>query len=152
MGKSATLPCGKKLFSEKLNASICWAITMPSFQRRRRLSLTRRTTPNTSSSFYLPTHCFANFKKLQISQQKDLASQAKPLLLGLYETNYKDKVLLPLAEVHRLLEENAQAAALYAVLAETMPDKKEEFCSQAASLQMGFSKNDAIATFQKVLI
>lgn len=95
------------------------------------------------------------FRKLQkiadLSQQKELAAQAKPLLLGLYETNYKDKVLLPLAEVHRLLEENAQAAALYVVLAETMPDKKEEILLQAASLQMGFSKNDAIATFQKVV-
>ncbi|HEY5236043.1 MAG TPA: hypothetical protein VIJ14_07690, partial [Rhabdochlamydiaceae bacterium] len=95
------------------------------------------------------------FRKLQkiadLSQQKDLAAQAKPLLLGLYETNYKDKVLLPLAEVHRLLEENAQAAALYVVLAETMPDRKEEILLQAASMQMAFSKNDAIATFQKVV-
>lgn len=95
------------------------------------------------------------FRKLQtitdLSLQKELASQAKPLLLGLYETNYKNKVLLSLAEVHRLLEENAQAAALYVVLAETMPDKKEEILLQAASLQMGFSKSDAIATFQKVV-
>ncbi len=95
------------------------------------------------------------FRKLQkiadVSQQKELASLAKPLLLGLYETTYKDKVLLPLAEVHRLLEENAQAAALYVVLAETMPDRKEEILLQAASLQMNFSKSDAIATFQKVV-
>jgi tetratricopeptide (TPR) repeat protein len=95
------------------------------------------------------------FRKLQTmsdpSSQKELASQAKPLHLGLYETNYKDKVLLPLAEVHRILEENAQAAALYLVLAEVMPDKKEEILLQAASLQMGFSKSDAILTFQKVV-
>ncbi|HUD00982.1 MAG TPA: tetratricopeptide repeat protein, partial [Rhabdochlamydiaceae bacterium] len=86
-----------------------------------------------------------------LSQQKALASQAKPLLLGLYETNYKDKVLLPLAEVHRILEENAQASSLYIILAESMPDKKEEILLQAASLQMGFSKNDAIATYQKIV-
>jgi len=95
------------------------------------------------------------FRKLQkigdLAQQKELAAQAKPLLLALYETNYKDKALLPLAEVHRILEENAQAAALYIVLAEIMPDKKEEILLQAATLQMGFSKNDAIATFQKVV-
>lgn len=95
------------------------------------------------------------FRKLQkiadLSQQKELAAQAKPLLIGLYETSYKDKVLLPLAEVHRILEENAQAAPLYLVLAETIPDKKEEILLQAASLQMGYSKNDAIATFQKVV-
>jgi tetratricopeptide (TPR) repeat protein len=95
------------------------------------------------------------FRKLQkitdLSQQKELASQAKPLLLGLYETNYKDKVLLPLAEVHRILEENAQAAALYIILAETMSDKKEQILLQAASLQIGFNKGDAIGTYQKVV-
>jgi outer membrane protein assembly factor BamD (BamD/ComL family) len=71
--------------------------------------------------------------------------------LALYETDYKDKVLFPLAEVHRILEENKEAAALYLVLAEKMADKKEEILLQAASLQMGFNKNDAIATYQKVV-
>lgn len=95
------------------------------------------------------------FRKLQkvadVTEQKELAAQSKPLLLKLYDTNYKDKALLPLAEVHRILEESAEAATLYLVLAETMPDKKEEILLQAASLQMGYSKNDAIATFQKVV-
>ena len=59
-------------------------------------------------------------------QRKKLAIQAKPLLLELYDTSsYKEKVLLPLAEVHRILEENPQAASLYAILAEKMPIKKK---------------------------
>ncbi len=95
------------------------------------------------------------FRKLQtiadLSQQKEMAVQAKPVLLGLYETSYKEKILLPLAEVHRILEENAQASAIYIILAEKIPDKKEEILLQVASLQMGFSKNEAIDTYQKIV-
>jgi len=95
------------------------------------------------------------FRKLQkvgdVSQQKELAAQSKPLLLKLYDTSYKDKVLVPLAEVHRLLEESSQAATLYLVIAETLPEKKEEILLQAASLQLHYSKSDAITTFQKVV-
>ncbi len=95
------------------------------------------------------------FRKLHASDdqalQKELANQAKPLLLGLYETNYKEKVLLPLAEVHRILEENPQAASLYMILAEKMPDKKEEILLQVAALQMAFNKNGAIETFKQIV-
>ena len=81
-------------------------------------------------------------------QRKTLATEAKPLLLKLYDTSpYKEKVLLPLAEVHRLLDENPQAASLYAILAEKMPDKKEEILVQVAVLQMTLDKNAAIETF-----
>ena len=95
------------------------------------------------------------FRKLQtigdVSQQKDLALQAKPLLLGLYETTYKDKVLLSLAEVHRILGEDAQAAVFYLALAEMMTDKKEDILLQAATLQMGVNKNEAVQTYQRIV-
>lgn len=95
------------------------------------------------------------FRKLQsiadLDQQKNLALQAKPFLLGLYETSYKEKVLLPLAEVHRILEENPQASSLYIILAEKIPDKKEEILFQAASLQLTFDKNKAIETYQQIV-
>jgi TolA-binding protein len=95
------------------------------------------------------------FRKLQSiadpSQQKELALQAKPFLLGLYETSYKEKVLLPLAEVHRILEENPQASSLYVILAEKIPDKKEEILFQIASLQLTFNKDKAIETYQQIV-
>ncbi|MGH7889881.1 MAG: tetratricopeptide repeat protein, partial [Thermodesulfobacteriota bacterium] len=95
------------------------------------------------------------FRSLRASEspekQKELALRAKPLLLDLYETNYKEKVLLPLAEIHQILEENPQASALYSILAEKMPDKKEEILFQVASLQVGFNKNGAIETYQQIV-
>jgi len=95
------------------------------------------------------------FRKLQSiadpTQQKELSLQAKPLLLGLYETGYKEKVLLPLAEVHRILEENPQASVIYTILAEKIPDKKEEILFQVASLQLTFNKDKAIETYQQIV-
>jgi tetratricopeptide (TPR) repeat protein len=96
------------------------------------------------------------YRKLHASdnhdQQKKLAAEAKPLLLELYNTSsYKEKVLLSLAEVHRTLEENPEAASLYAILAEKMPDKKEEILVQVAALQMIFDKNAAIGTFKQIV-
>jgi tetratricopeptide (TPR) repeat protein len=95
------------------------------------------------------------FRKLRTldnaKEQNALALQAKPLLLALYETNYRDKVLMQLAEIHRMLGENPQASAFYTALADKFPDKKEEILLQVATLQLDFNKNAAIETFQQVV-
>ena len=83
--------------------------------------------------------------------QKELALRAKPLLLALYKTPYQDKVLLPLAEIHRELKESKDAAPLYLMLADKMPLQKEELLLQAAALQLEFDPLLAISTFQQVV-
>lgn len=83
--------------------------------------------------------------------QKELAIQAKPYLLALFNTSYQDKVLLPLAEIHRELSEPKEASPLYLMLAEKMPLQKEELLLQAAALQMEFDPLSALGTFQQVV-
>ncbi len=85
------------------------------------------------------------------SAQLELASRAKPYLQGLYETTYKEKVILPLAEVYRELKEPKDAAPLYLMLAEKMPGQKEELLLQAASLQLEFDSLQALDSFQRVV-
>ncbi|MGD0664214.1 MAG: tetratricopeptide repeat protein [Rhabdochlamydiaceae bacterium] len=95
------------------------------------------------------------FRKMRatvgIDAQKSLALQAKPLLLALYNTTYQDKVLLPLAEIHRELKEPKEGAPLYLMLAEKMPIQKEELLLQAAALQMEFDPLQALPTFEQVV-
>jgi tetratricopeptide (TPR) repeat protein len=83
--------------------------------------------------------------------KQELALKAKPLLLELFNTSYQDKVLLPLAEVHRELKEEQEAAPLYFMLADKMPLQKEELLLQAAVLQLEFDPLIAISTFQQVV-
>ncbi|MBS0649340.1 MAG: tetratricopeptide repeat protein [Verrucomicrobia bacterium] len=102
--------------------------------------------------FLLADSLFRKLQSLEDSaHQKELALQARPFLLSLYETSYKEKVLLPLAEVHRILQENPEASSLYVLLADKMPDKKEEILLQAASLQLTFNKDKAIETYQQIV-
>ncbi len=83
--------------------------------------------------------------------QKELAALAKPYLTALFNTSYQDKVLLPLAEIHRELGEQKEGAPLYEMLADKMPLQKEELLLQAAALQLEYDPLVAIATFQKVV-
>ncbi|MGH2612704.1 MAG: tetratricopeptide repeat protein, partial [Rhabdochlamydiaceae bacterium] len=83
--------------------------------------------------------------------KKELAVQARPLLLALFNTSYQDKVLLPLAEIHRELKEPKEASILYLILADKMPTQKEDLLLQAAALQLEFDSLVAITTFQKVV-
>lgn len=95
------------------------------------------------------------FRKMRettdVDSQRELASRAKPLLIALYDTTYQDKVLLPLAEIHRELKEGKEASPLYLMLAEKMPLQKEELLLQAAALQLEFDPISAVSTFQKVV-
>jgi outer membrane protein assembly factor BamD (BamD/ComL family) len=83
--------------------------------------------------------------------QKELAVQAKPYFVALYNTSYQDKVLLPLAEIYRELSEPKEATPLYLMLAEKMPLQREELLLQAAALQMQFDPMVALGTFQQVV-
>ena len=94
------------------------------------------------------------FRKMQASdegERRGLAEEAKPLLLSLYETSYRPKVLYPLAEVHRILEDTTGAVTFFLQLADQMPDKKEEILLQVAALQMSFNKSEALVTYQRVV-
>ncbi len=85
------------------------------------------------------------------ASRKELAQQSKPLLLELFNTPYRDKVLLPLAETHRELKESKEASPLYLTLADKMPMQKEELLLQAAALQLEFDLLAATATIQTVV-
>ena len=85
------------------------------------------------------------------SAQLELASRAKPYLQGLYDTSYKEKVILPLAEVYRELKEPKDAAPLYLMLAEKMPEQREELLLQAGSLQLEFDALQALDSFQRAV-
>lgn len=98
--------------------------------------------------FVLADSLYRKMKTLDSTdEQKNLVTQAKPLLVGLYETTYKDKVLLPLAEVHRVLGDNPAATSLLNIIAEKMPEKKEEILLQIASLQMNYNRSGALFVF-----
>jgi tetratricopeptide (TPR) repeat protein len=101
--------------------------------------------------FVLADSLFRKMQGLSEGQKSALAQQAKPLLIALYETSYRPKVIYPLAEVRRVLGDNAEAATLFLQLADQMPEKKEEILLQAAALQMAFNKGDAICTYQRVV-
>lgn len=83
--------------------------------------------------------------------QKELALKAKPLLLSLFNTSYQDKVLLPLAEIYRDLNEAKEASPLYVMLADKFPEQREEFLLQAAVLQQQYDPGLALSTFQAVV-
>lgn len=83
-------------------------------------------------------------------QKLDCAKKAKSLYQGLGKTKYEDFSLLPLAELHRILGENPEAAQLYVLLASKHPEKREELLFRAANLQLKFKKEDAAATYGKI--
>lgn len=102
--------------------------------------------------FILADSLYRKFKASdRLEEQNALASRAKPLLVALYATPYKEKVIFPLAEIHRMLDELPEATALYIALADQMPEKKEEILLQVASLQMKFNKTAAIETYQQLV-
>lgn len=75
---------------------------------------------------------------------------AKPHYKILSQTPYGNRVLFPLAEIHRLLKENSRAATLYLNLAERFPKHRERFLFQAAILQITQNKEQALQSFLKV--
>ena len=102
--------------------------------------------------FLLADSLFRKLKSIQnLTEQNDLALRAKPLLQALYKTTHQEKVIMPLAEIHRMLGENKEASEYYITLAEIIGDKKEDVLFQAAALQIDFNSHRAIETFQQVV-
>jgi tetratricopeptide (TPR) repeat protein len=101
--------------------------------------------------YLLAESCFRQALKTKSMEEKIFyLKQAKPHYTVLTQTKYSDRALFPLAEIHRLLREDARAAALFLNLAEKYPEHKERFLFQAAILQIKEDKNEAIKTFCKV--
>jgi len=84
--------------------------------------------------------CWAGWDMNEIANRRKVLTQSK----------YSERVLFPLAEIHRLLREDDRAVSLYLNLAQKYPEHRERFLFQAAILQIKEDKKEAIQTFYKV--
>lgn len=90
------------------------------------------------------------FQATDPEKKVHLLKLARPHYKILSQTKYGDKALFPLAEIHRLLQEDERAADLYLLLAKKFPDHKERFLFQAAVLQIKFNQQEALDNFGKI--
>ncbi|NGX39779.1 MAG: hypothetical protein KR126chlam1_01112 [Chlamydiae bacterium] len=101
--------------------------------------------------YLLAESCFRHALKCKTQEDKVLyLKMAKPHYKVLSQSKYSDRILFPLAEIHRLLREDTRAATLYMKLSEKYPEHRERFLFQAAILQIKESRKTAIDTFYKV--
>lgn len=101
--------------------------------------------------YLLAESCFRQALKSQEMGEKILyLKMAKPHYKILTQTKFSDRALFPLAEIHRLLREDARAAALYLNLAQKYPEHRERFLFQAGILQIKDNKKEAIESFFQV--
>jgi len=100
--------------------------------------------------FALATALLEKFRGGDLVNLEELAIQAKDLYTQLLQTSYRDTALYPLAEVHRILREYPEACSYYQELATKHPESAEDLLMLAASLQLGFDKNSAIDTYERV--
>ena len=101
--------------------------------------------------YLLAESCFRYaLKSSDMEKKAQYLKIAKPHYKILSQTKYSDRVLFPLAEIHRLLREDGRAAALYLKLADKYPEHRERFLFQAGILQIKENKQEAIHTFYKV--
>lgn len=101
--------------------------------------------------YLLAEAAFRQALKCQDMEQKlHYLNLAKPHYKLLTQTKYSDRVLFPLAEIHRLLKEDSKAASLYLTLAQKYPEHRERFLFQAAVLQIKDDSAEAIKNFAKV--
>lgn len=96
----------------------------------------------------------ANFrhalKSKNMEEKVFYLKQAKPQYKILTQSKYSERVLFPLAEIHRLLREDERAASLYLSLAEKYPEHRERFLFQSAILQIKLDKEEAAMTFARI--
>ncbi|NGX37555.1 MAG: hypothetical protein K1000chlam2_00711 [Chlamydiae bacterium] len=105
----------------------------------------------TKVRYLLAESCFRQALKCPDMDQKvHYLKMAKPHYKVLTQSKYSERVLFPLAEIHRLLREDDRAASLYLNLAQKYPEHRERFLFQAAILQIKENKKEAIQTFFKV--
>jgi len=101
--------------------------------------------------YLLAESCFRQALKCKEMDDKlHYLKLAKPHYKVLTQTKYSDRVLFPLAEIHRLLREDARAASLYLNLAQKYPEHRERFLFQAAVLQIKENADEAVKNFAKV--
>ncbi len=86
----------------------------------------------------------------QMEERLPYLKIAKPQFKILTQTQYGDRALFPLAEIHRLLKEEDKAISLYLLLAQKYPVHRERFLFQAAISQIGVDKSQAIKTFGQI--
>jgi len=89
-------------------------------------------------------------KSKEMEDKLHYLNLAKPHYKVLTQTKYSDRVLFPLAEIHRLLKEDERAASLYSSLAQKYPEHRERFLFQAGILQIKENAAEAAKTFAKV--
>ncbi len=117
----------------------------------RYLKSCRGSTEEMKVRYLLAEACFRQALKSDGMDQKVFYLKlAKPHYKILTQTKYCDRALFPLAEIHRLLREDARAISLYLTLSEKYPEHRERFLFQAAILQIKEDKSEAAHTFQQV--
>lgn len=117
----------------------------------RYLKANRNSAIETRVRYLLAESCFREALRCKDHEQKvHYLKLAKPHYKILTQSKYSERVLFPLAEIHRLLREDERAISLYTSLAEKYPEHRERFLFQAAILQIKLDKDEAQSTFAKV--
>ncbi|PCI93416.1 hypothetical protein COB11_05335 [Candidatus Aerophobetes bacterium] len=88
---------------------------------------------------------------LSPEQSKQLIEKSQPFYEQLLDTEYGEISSFALAEVYRLLKQNAKGADLYLMLASRHPDKKESLLFNAGLLEANLDKQAAIDVFDQVI-
>jgi len=105
----------------------------------------------TKIRYLLAESCFRHaLKSKDLEQKVHYLKLAKPQYKILTQSKYSERVLFPLAEIHRLLREDDRAASLYISLAEKYPEHRERFLFQSAILQIKLDKDEAQLSFARV--
>jgi tetratricopeptide (TPR) repeat protein len=89
-------------------------------------------------------------KGKQEENRSNFLSEALPHYMALAKTKYETLSLFPLAEIYKEQGKDAKAAAIYQVLAQKYPHKKEKLLFQAGLLELKFDHIKAIETFGAV--
>lgn len=88
---------------------------------------------------------------LSPERSKELVEKAQPFYQELLETEYGEISSFALAEVYRLLKQNAKGADMYLMLASRHPDKRESLLFNAGLLEANLDKQAAIEIFDQVI-
>lgn len=101
--------------------------------------------------YLLAEACFRQALKANDQEEKTrFLKLAKPHYKVLSQTKYSERVLFPLAEIHRLLKEDDRAISLLKQLADKYPEHRERFLFQTGILQISSNKREALSTFSSV--
>lgn len=97
------------------------------------------------SYFHLAQKCEDEKKKTALL--KEALAQYQQVM----ETKYCDLTLIPQAYAYEYLKEHAKAAALYELLSQKEPEKKEDWLFHRASMQLHGDRKGAIETFAAIV-